>query len=320
MSLFLLYSGECAIIVIYDRKGQGYEKKTGRMIAALTAVIISTAAVPSAVYAETSLIDLFESKQGAAVSSQTCCLAMPVLRPSVGGDMTMSITAPYTPISQNVRAGSEASYPSAFDMRKVFGISEVKDQDEFGTCWVHAAIESAQSSLIAYEPHIDLSELHTAFYNYYGDDEIQLFGKNLHETLNEGGTTEMVENLWSQWIGPVSESRLPYANVDFFNDGNMVDYMRRQSDYHLRNAYCFDYDHDRENFEEINNTIKDFVYNGRAVSASYMSSKTQNWSGTYNSSYTTRKPRFINHAVTIVGWDDSFSADKFKNRPSGDGA
>ncbi|WP_196243299.1 lectin like domain-containing protein [Ruminococcus flavefaciens] len=295
-------------------------KKTGRMIAALTAVIISTAAVPSAVYAETSLIDLFESKQGAAVSSQTCCLAMPVLRPSVGGDMTMSITAPYTPISKNVRAGSETSYPSAFDMRKVFGISEVKDQDELGTCWVHAAVESAQSSLIAYEPHIDLSELHTAFYNYYGDDEIQLFGKNLHETLNEGGTTEMVENLWSQWIGPVSESRLPYANVDFFNDGNMVDYMRRQSDYHLRNAYCFDYDHDRENFEEINNTIKDFVYNGRSVSASYMSSKTQNWSGTYNSSYTTRKPRFINHAVTIVGWDDSFSADKFKNRPLGDGA
>ncbi|MBP5378045.1 MAG: chitobiase/beta-hexosaminidase C-terminal domain-containing protein, partial [Ruminococcus sp.] len=46
----------------------------------------------------------------------------------------------------------------------------------------------------------------------------------------------------------------------------------------------------------------------------------KNWSGQYNSSYCERKPRFANHAVTIIGWDDSFPADHFKKQPEGNGA
>ena len=295
-------------------------KISSRLLAAVSAAVISCTAVPSAVYAETSIQDLFDVKQGTAVSSQGCSLSMPVLRRNTGGDgMSLTPTADYTPVSRNTWAGEE-NFPSAFDMRGVFSTTEVKDQDAFGTCWAHAAIESAQSSLIGSEPDIDLSELHTAYYTYYGDDELQLFNKTTEEILNEGGTSRMVSNLWSQWIGPVKEDKLPYNNVDFFRENTDVGYFRYQADYHLRNAYSFDFSRSRDNFDEINSIVKDFVYKGRAVDVSYMSNKSLNWSAAYNSSYTTRSKRFANHAVTIVGWDDNFSSDNFRNPPEGDGA
>lgn len=295
-------------------------KFPGSLLAAFTAAIISVSAVPSAVYAQTSIIDLTDAKQGAAASSQIGCLSIPVLKRTSPEDETLTATAGFTPISSRTVKADSADLPSSFDMRNIYGTSTVKDQDEYGTCWAHAAIESAQSSLIEADPFIDLSELHTAFYNYYGEDQIQLFGKSVKETLKEGGSSGMVSNLWSQWIGPVNESRLPYSDVDFFNDGYQLDYMRYQSDYHMRNSYSFEYDKERENFEAVNSTLKEFIYNGRSVDVSYMSSKSQNWSDTYKSSYTTRKPRFANHAVTIVGWDDNFSAYNFKTTPQGDGA
>ena len=121
-------------------------KISSRLLAAVSAAVISCTAVPSAVYAETSIQDLFDVKQGTAVSSQGCSLSMPVLRRNTGGDgMSLTPTADYTPVSRNTWAGEE-NFPSAFDMRGVFSTTEVKDQDAFGTCWAHAAIESLIST------------------------------------------------------------------------------------------------------------------------------------------------------------------------------
>lgn len=296
-------------------------KIPSRLLAAVSAAMISISAAPTAVYAEISIKDLFDTNKGAAVSSQVGCLSMPVLRRNAGGDdMSLAPTADYTPISSKTMAAEPKWMPTAFDMRNVYGSTEIKDQDIYGTCWAHAAIESAQSSLLASEPDIDLSELHTAFYTYYGDDELKLFNKRPLEILNEGGTSRMVSNLWSQWIGPVTEEKMPYYHTDIFDDGTDMGYLRYQADYHLRNAYNFDFSRSRDNFDEINSLVKDFVYSGRAVDVSYMSNKSLNWSAEYSSSYTSRPRRFANHAVTIVGWDDNFSSDHFRNPPEGNGA
>ena len=296
-------------------------KLFGKLAAIITSTAITVFSLPlSALATVQSDIKVTVKNKEAVSSCQKGCVSMPVLKKSTGGDDDrMTPVAAYTPMMRSA-VGDTSGMPASFDMRKVYGITSVKDQGEFGTCWVHSAVESAESSLITSEPDIDISELHSSYYTYYGDDQIKLFSSKTANILNEGGTARMVANLWSQWIGPVKEEKLPYQNDKFFDSKYDTDMMRYSRDYQLKNAYLFDFDHDRTNFDEINAEVKDFVYNGQAVAVSYMSNKSNNWSGLYNSSYTKRKPRFANHAVTIVGWDDSFPAAHFKNSPKGDGA
>ena len=295
--------------------------KLKKLAAVLTALIISTTYVPPTVYAEAGRFISSYDPKSTAVSAQRGCVSMPVLKKVSGGDgAELAPVAAYSPISAKVSAEVNKDIPAAFDMRTVYGVTNVKNQGSYGTCWVHAAVESAESSLIASEPDIDLSELHTSYYNYYGDDQIKVSDSDTDKILGEGGTSRMVANLWSQWIGPVKESELPYANVDFFDNPSDTENMRYRQDYHLRNAYNFDYDEKRSNFKEINNIIKNFVYNGQAVSISYMSDKLNNWDNTHCTSFSKRVPRFANHAVTIVGWNDDFPTWKFKKEPEGNGA
>lgn len=216
------------------------------------------------------------------------------------------------------RSGA-VTMPSSFDMREHGTIPSVKDQGKYGTCWTHSSASSAESSVISSEPSVNLSELHTAFYSYYGDDEMSISAVNLSEHLNWGGSTEIVANLWSQWIGPIYESRLPYADTDFFEVSDKIDEMRYTSDYHLENAYLFDYDNERSNISDINNLVKQFIYNGNAVDVSFYQGN-DSYNSYNNCVNSNRKPRFANHAVTIAGWDDDFPAENFSIKPEHDGA
>ena len=257
----------------------------------------------------------------AAVSSQFGTVSMPVLRTVSAGEGTeLELSAPYTPLGSLSSSAADEFFPASFDMRTVYGSTSVKNQGVYGTCWAHAAIASAESSMLSSVPYIDLSELHAAYYNYYGYDQLEPVKNTASDILAEGGNARMIANIWSQWIGPVSESRLPYDELGFFDNSTDVDLMEFQSDYHMKNAYNFDFDSERSNFDEVNALVKSFVSKGQAVDVSYMSDKTKNWSAAFNSSNSSRKPRFANHAVTIVGWDDDFPAANFKNRPKGNGA
>jgi len=295
--------------------------KLKKLAAVLAAVILSTTYVPSTVYAEAGQYTGSSGKKTAVVSAQSGCVSMPVLKKIAGGENAeLAPVAAYSQIKTNVVKAEEKVFPDAFDMRNVYGSTPIKDQGEYGTCWVHAAIESAESSMISYYPFIDLSELHTSYYTYYGGDELMIDSDDTSGILNEGGSSRMVANLWSQWIGPVKELALHYGDTDFFENKAELENMRHRQDYHMRNAYSFDFDEKRSNSDEINTLIKDFVYSGRAVSASYMSDKRNNWDSSYSSSYSRRASRFANHAITIVGWDDDFPTWKFKKAPEGNGA
>ena len=217
------------------------------------------------------------------------------------------------------RYRTATAMPSSFDMREHGTISSVKDQGRYGTCWTHSSASSAESSVIGAEPSVNLSELHTAYYSYYGDDELSISVKSLKEHLDYGGSTEIVTNLWSQWIGPVYESRLPYDNTSFFENSDEIDNMRYTSDYHLENAYLFDFNNDRSNVNDINNLIKQFIYNGNSVDVSFYHG-TYSYNSYNNCINSNRKPRYANHAVTIAGWDDNYPAENFTVQPENNGA
>ncbi len=215
--------------------------------------------------------------------------------------------------------GSSAELPSDFDLRKASGMTGVRDQKQYGTCWAHSSAASAESVILDSDPSVDFSEFHTAYFTYYGSDQVEPDSDNIEDILNMGGSAYNVINLWAQWIGPVYEEKMPYGDLSIFESEKIISELRNTSDYHLENAYVFDYNYDRTNFDELNNVIKDFVYGGQGVDVSFYSDQSVNYSYSYSTSNTQRKPRFANHAVTICGWDDNIPAEKFRNSPEGDG-
>lgn len=255
-----------------------------------------------------------------ATNSGNAVLSMPdfdCLLEQNGGKPVLTTSSNY---HSNKLNRSSTVMPSSFDMRECGTVSSVKNQKIYGSCWTHSSIASAESNIIDSVPSVDLSELHTAFYSYYGDDQILTYAEDIKELLDWGGSTEIVANLWSQWIGPVDESKLPYDNVGFFEDSDKVADMQYVSDYHLKNAYLFDFDDDKTNADDINNLVKQFIYSGNSVDVSFYFDYSNTFNTIYNSSYTTKSSKFANHAVTIVGWDDNYSAENFRNTPECDGA
>ncbi|MDE7364982.1 MAG: hypothetical protein K2N27_08915 [Ruminococcus sp.] len=251
--------------------------------------------------------------------SHNFSLSAPVFRQNTDGTTQMLPTL--TPMKEYVNIkGSSDNLPEKFDLRDMGKMTPVRDQSEYGTCWVHSAIASAETSIIDSKPDIDLSEFHTAYYVYSGDEQVTLPDDDLYSLLNQGGTNYAVTNLWSQWIGPVFEKRLRYGDEAFFEDDEDVEMMKYKSDYHLKNAYSFDYNKERTNFDEVNTLIKQFVRNGQAVDVSFYSDKINLYSSEYSSTNSTKKAKFANHSVVIMGWDDNYPAENFIVKPEHNGA
>lgn len=230
------------------------------------------------------------------------------------------LTAGGEEVENNMLLYSRAVMPSSYDMRDDGTISSVKNQGIYGTCWTHSSASSAESSIIKSNPSVNLSELHTAYYSYFGDEQIDIDTENLDEHLDWGGSTSVVANLWSQWIGPIYESRLPYENTAFFDNSEAVENLKYESDYHLENAFMFDFNKDRSNADDVNALIKQFVYNGNAVDVSFYYNYANSYNSKNNCVNSRKKPRFSNHAVTIAGWDDDFPASNFTVKPEHNGA
>lgn len=214
----------------------------------------------------------------------------------------------------------DSDIPAKFSLRGSEHLTPVRDQTGFGTCWAHSAAASAESSIAARVPYIDLSEFHAAYYTYFGGDQIEPQSTELSELLNSGGNIYYIGNLWSQWIGPVAEKSLPYGDLDFFSDDERTSKMKYAADYHMRSGYVFDFDSENSNRGEIGGLVKEFVYSGLAVDVSFCSDSVNFYSSTYNSTNSRKKPRFANHSVAIVGWDDYFPAENFNIPADRDGA
>ena len=293
--------------------------------------VISAAAVSAAfcfsVYANAVYINNYaeiseQENNSSFLNTSDFSYAIPEFTHLIGQSGTDLVpVAEYAPLKAEPDLyGSSGELPESYDLRQTSGISSVKDQSVYGTCWTHSSAASAESGLIGVEPSVNLSEMHTAFYSYYGSDQIETNLESTEEILDYGGSTRVVANLWSQWIGPVKEEKLPYGDISFFDDPVRTEEMKKESDYHLENAYLFDFDDERSNFDEVNGLIKQFVYEGHGVDVSFFCDTVLNYDYDKSSSYTVRKPRFANHAVTIAGWNDNFPASDFKNTPDGNGA
>ena len=288
--------------------------------AAAAVVAISAFSVFPAVGYHAPEADISPEKQASA-DHMGISFSLPSLADSIvieDGSPGFAMRYDMTETAEDMYA-SVQELPARFDLRESGFLTPVRDQSGFGTCWMHSAAASAESSIIRSDPTVDLSEFHGAFYSFY-DSTTELDRDELRSMLSRGATHNTVTAMWTQWIGPVYENRMPYGDMSYFDDPEKVSGGKYLADYHLKDAYMFDYTINHSNEEQVDRLIKEYVMEGLAVDAAFYSSQTSLYSSVYKSS-NSRKPVWrANHSVAIVGWDDDFPAESFIVKPDRNGA
>ena len=194
----------------------------------------------------------------------------------VAGPTASSVSPVLAAASVAASGPAAASYPSSFDLRNLGDVTPVEDQGALGGCWAFSTYGALESSiLMAGGPVTTFSE--NDLKDYSGFDSWP----------NGGGNDSMSQAYLSRGSGPVNASDSPYVDWDD------VPASRGTPQYYVRDSLVFD----------TPDKIKAAVMQYGALSTDMC------WdNGSYNSTDSTyyySGTQQANHAVTIVGWDDS---------------
>lgn len=205
----------------------------------------------------------------------------------------------------------------------------VRNQNPYGTCWTFASMGLAEFDLIndgSVDQKVDLSELQLAYFTYNSvidplggtrGDYSKYYVENSGIKggyLNRGGNYSMASRRLNQWVGPVNESDVPYAQAANVLQNGLPDEFAYSHDVaHLENTYMINI---KSNPEEVKKQIKD---HGAAGIMYYHSDLGYHF---INNNYCDTDKSGGGHAVMVVGWDDNYSKDLFREgvKPSKNGA
>lgn len=197
-----------------------------------------------------------------------------------------------------------------------------RNQGSYQTCWSFATIASLEGSLIrerGYAPAtVDASELHLAYYaEHYsldnGDgrsDRVTFNGANY---LGYGGNAFVALGALSNRSGAIPESDMPYSGAAATLEGKLAA-PQDASDYRVTGWQAFDLS-SKGDWELIKAAIRN---QGSVMATIYTSSGSNKYNSTHHSFYNSNTG--INHAVSLVGWDDDFPAGYFGGSVPGNGA
>ena len=190
--------------------------------------------------------------------------------------------------------------PSYYNLVDDGFVTPVKDQQDSGNCWSFAVLAALESCILKSTGETyDLSEenmknLMASFSDYGWQIDV-----------NDGGYDDMGIGYLVGWLGPVLESE------DAFDDRSALSPLLK-SILHIQDVVYLK----RNNYLD-NDGIKEAILKYGAVATGIY------YSGLYlldDSYYYYDVIMPSNHAVTIVGWDDSYSRYNFNKVPQGDGA
>lgn len=212
-------------------------------------------------------------------------------------------------------------YPSAYDARENGGITTVKNQGGYGTCWAFAAINSAESDAVRDGrvgiSEADYSEAQLAYFFYHrqADPLGGTTGDTVTTTENYlmvGGNNQLTTLALASWMSPTKESVMPYENVGSYNTSNVTANMAYPAnEEHLQNAYWISI--------SDQDSIKGMIIKYGSVATSYYSSYYYYYNNGNGYYYYCPTDYVQNHAISIVGWDDSIPASSFVYTDPSDG-
>lgn len=231
----------------------------------------------------------------------------------------------------SVDGKNTVSYEERYDSREKGILTPVKAQKSWNTCWAFSALGLMESSLIGQglrtQEEIDLSEWHLAYvvghtgYDALGNaagDTITVSPESQY--LSRGGNIYYAMMRLMNWQGAAAEEEFPYsyasaAPEDFAQEN------AQKAEAHLTNCYLIPgKPNDRATIQTIKGLVKEY---GGVAWSYYNASRYYNYStcGYYNYAGSS-----TNHAIVIVGWDDTYARENFgteeeeASRPASDGA
>ena len=185
------------------------------------------------------------------------------------------------------------AYPASYDLRTLGKVTPVRDQGSFNTCWAFATFGSLESTLLPVES-LNFSEDNVAVNAGF---DFGVYG---------GGNEFMSAAYLSAWNGPVFESDDPYG------DGTSPAGLAPRE--HVQNVLMLP----NRAGPTDNDTIKWALSTYGAV-YSVLRWADANFDSSSNAFYYSGTGAY-NHAIAIVGWDDSYSRYNFVGTPPSDGA
>jgi C1A family cysteine protease len=208
----------------------------------------------------------------------------------------VSGSGPYPYVSTLV---TESSLPLRFDLRTQGKLTPVKDQGTCGSCWAFSTFASLESGLLPAEIW-DFSENNMKNTNGYDLSSCQ------------GGNALMATAYLTRWSGPLPEQNDPYKPVPGSSVSMSVPNMAA-----VKQILEVLFIPGRSSAGDNQNIKQALMQYGAVYS-------TIHWEDAYYSrstaSYYYGGSSRANHAITIVGWDDTYDRSRFPYRAPGNGA
>lgn len=195
-----------------------------------------------------------------------------------------------------------------------------RDQGRYETGWAHSAISLAEFYMInkgLADKSVDYSDLHMAYWTYTqgtsskaaGDSRDKVLfspvsDNGINSILDNGGGHKYAAETLMRGRGVAAESAIPYSWADNIADGGSLGAASERNDVaYLKNANLISI-----RFNE--DLVKEAIIENGAAGIEVYADKAY-YSEEYNSYFCTDSSS-SNHALTIVGWDDNFPQEHFK--------
>ncbi len=228
------------------------------------------------------------------------------------------------------------SLPVSYDARDYNHLTSVKNQGTYGTCWAFVAMGAAESDAIIegrdLEPDYSEAQMAWFTYNKVADplggtkgDKVEIVADG-YNYLNIGGNGYYSTMSLASWISPADEAVMRYEDVPTkYTNITSVDesYAYEKTVAHLQNAYWISMS-DPESIKKMimqQGVLDSSMY----YNASYFEKETLGEDTAWL--YYNPVDVIQNHEISLVGWDDTISAELFTKTvngveytPAGDGA
>ncbi len=204
-----------------------------------------------------------------------------------------------------------ASFSAKYDPRKSGKVTKIREQGQYGSCWVFASVAAMECNLIKKglaRKSIDLSENQLLYFFYNrqtdpigytkGDKNIPLKA----DWLDTGGNGTALSLSAMTWSGVTTEKKSVYPSTP----ANSLSYVH---DYVVKNVHYYNY-----SVSDVKKAVK--KYGAVAVGMCYDTKYVNEYTG---AAYCPTE-EYQNHEVAIVGWDDSYSKENFAYTPKANGA
>lgn len=216
----------------------------------------------------------------------------------------------------------ETTLEKQYDLRDSGKVTSVKNQYNTNLCWGFSTLSVLESNLAKKTNKIyDFSETHLA----YGTSSINTTNnkRGFYKQADSVGNFPKALTYLTNGLGAVEESEMPfettYDNKDISEITNITPITK------IEDTIDFEpisYDlNSSERTKQINAVKKHIKENG-AVYSSIRSAvmSDEEFYNKGNAAFYYNGEGLIDHAITIVGWDDTYSKNNFNTRPTNDGA